>query len=346
MNPTNTPIGSDPNALVDLAAIAANDAEIDPVILGPAKYTAQELADLTGWSVDQLHDLWLWSGTVPGNFDDCIFTETDAAGLHALTELSRTDNLNFDSVGTLVRSIAYAVERLALTQVESIVQYLAKQGLTDTEARQLAAKVAPAKNDIILQQIDSLWRRHYAAAIHRLTTETILLRGVSDDTEQFPLVVGVGYARIVDFTERTANFGVEEYASFVQTYHNSASDIINTTGGRVVKIMGDLIVWVTPNPETAAEIALHLAELSGADFAAQVQVGMTWCRVMTLHGDLFGPGVNLAAKLVEIAPPAGVLLDDAAARQFVRDARYGIASQPELHINGLGKVRPWLLTRA
>jgi len=170
-----------------------------------------------------------------------------------------------------------------------------------------------------------------------------LLRGVSDDDRQFPLIVGVGYAKVANFTEKTATFDVESYANFVQEFNNRAADIVNSSGGRVVKLMGDTAVWVTAHADTSAEIALQLARLSESGFAAALQIAITWCRVMTLHGDLFGPGVNLAAKLAELAPAGEIYIDDAAASQFMRNARYSITSQPELEIKGLGQVRPWIL---
>jgi len=331
---------------IDLVSLAISDSKVDGVVLGKPKYSLEELVDITGWSLDELKALWLWSGTSPTTYGERVFTETDAAGLIGLRDFTQGDNRDFESVGSLVRSISYSMERLALTQVESIVQSLVKSGMTDTEARLVATEYAPTQNEALVQQIETLWRRHFAAAIHRLTTETILLRGASDDDEQFPLVVGVGFARIVDFTEKTADFGVESYARFVQAFHNLASDIINSIGGRVVKIMGDIIVWVTPHAATAAEIALRLAALEHEIFDAQIQAAITWCRVMSLHGDVFGPGVNLAARLCEIAPAGKVLIDDAAASQFVRDPRYLISPQPEVEIKGLNKVRPWLLAAA
>jgi len=339
--------GQEQEPHVDLAALAASDAEIDPVVVGIGQYNMEELSDITGWSIAQLNDLWLWSGTAPAAYGERVFSETDAAGLKGLKAIAEQEGLDFDEVGTFVRSVSYSMERLALTQVESIVQRLARRyGVSDTEARMIAASYAPSQSKAIALQIAVLWQRHFAGAIHRLTTETILLRGVSDEDHQFPLVVGVGYARVVDFTARTAGFGVESYARFVQTFNNHAADIINSSGGRVVKIMGDIVVWVTPHAHTSADIALRLAALDQTGFDGQLQVAVTWCRVMTLHGDLFGPGVNLAARLVEVAPAGEVLIDDAAASQFVRDPRYTITPQPELEIKGLGLVRPWILKAA
>jgi len=331
---------------VDLAALAVLDAQIDSSVVGEPQYDFAQLAELSGWSLTDLSDLCLWSGTPPAAPGERVYNDLDLNGLIHLRELAEREGFSPETVGTLARSISYSMERLALTQVESIVHRFAKEGLSDTAARVAAAEYAPTQSEEIFEQIGVLWRRHYAAAIHRLTTETILLRGVSDDDRQFPLIVGVGYAKVFDFTARTADFDVAEYARFVQDFNNRAADIINGTGGRVVKLMGDTVVWVTAHADTSAAIALALAHLDNQGFGAQLQVAVTWARVMTLHGDLFGPGVNLAAKLAEAAPPGEVFIDDAAAGQFVRNPRYAIVPQPEVEIRGLGAVRPWILTDA
>jgi len=332
------------DAPVDLAALAVLDGQIDAEAMGEAKYDFAEMAAASGWTLENLEDLCLWSGTPPAAPGERVYTQVDVDGLIALREYADAEGMDNEALGTLARSISYSMERLALTQVESIVHRHVQAGLPDTAARLAAAKYAPLQSQAILDQINVLWRRHFAAAIHRLTTETILLRGVSDDDQQFPLIVGVGYARVKDFTEITANFSVSDYANFVQNFNNRAADIINATGGRVVKLMGDTAVWVTPHVVPSAEIALELAALDEAELGARLQVAFTWCRVMSLHGDLFGPGVNLAAQLADIAPEGGVFIDDAAASEFLRNRRYQIAAQPEREIKGLGMVRPWILT--
>ena len=342
--PPDRKIKSEPQ--VDLAALAVLDAQIDAKVVGEPKYDFDELSEASGWPVEQLAELCLWSGTPPAAPGERVYGDLDATGLIRLRKFAERENFDDETIGTLARSISYSMERLALTQVESIVNRLARSGLTDTAARVAAAEYAPTQSEAIFEQIGVLWRRHYAAAIHRLTTETILLRGVSDDDRQFPLIVGVGYAKVVDFTEHTANFSVIEYANFVQDFNNRAADIVNANGGRVVKLMGDTVVWVTAHADASAEIALQLSHMADDGVSAELQTAVTWCRVMSLHGDLFGPGVNLAAKLAELAPAGGVFIDDAAAGQFVRNPRFRITPQPGIEIKGLGKVRPWILQDA
>jgi adenylate cyclase len=334
------------DAPVDLAALSQLDAEIDEQVLGPAKYNFAELAEASGWQADDLTDLFLWSGTPLADTESRSFTEGDLYGLIQLRNMANSEGLDVEGIAAMARSLSYSMERLALTEVEAIVQHLSRKGLSDTEARAEAARYAPTQSEMLLEQIATLWRRHFAAAIHRLTTGAILHRGVSDDDQQLPLVCAVGYARISDFVAETANFDVAAFAKLVQDFHNLAGDTIIAAGGRIIKYMGDFIVWVTATTAASADIALQLVQMQEHGFGTHLQVSVVWSRVMSIHGDIFGPGVNLAVRLAELAPEGGVLIDDSAANQIAHISRFNLCSQPEFEIKGMGPAKPFLLTAA
>jgi len=330
---------------VDLVALAVLDEQIDAQILGEPEFSLEELTAASGWSLDEIAEIFLWSGTAAAEPGEKAYTRSDLDGLVELKALASRENLDKVAIGTVARSISFAMERLALTQVEAIVHQITKDAdVSDTVARVTAAELAPRQSEVLLQQIATLWRRHYAGAVHRLTTGAILHRGVSDDDRQFPLICAVGFARIVDFTAVTADFDVAAFASFVQDFNNRVSDVITGAGGRIIKLMGDALVWVTAAADTSALVALELAGLDAAGLGAPLQVGVTWCRVMSINGDVFGQGVNLAAKLCDAAPANTVWIDDAAAAQLARYPDFALTPQPEIEIKGLGQITPHQLS--
>lgn len=333
---------------LDLAALADLDDQIDVRVLGnPAEYSLDELIEQTGWSGEEMAKLWLWAGLPPVDSTHRIYTKNDVEGLTQLKQFVETRGLDEKALSSLIRSLGSSMERLALWQVEAITQFLARvQGLADTPARLAAAGFAPGEGKVLLEQVNKLWLRHYAAAVHRLTTEAVLQRGVSDDDQQFPLLRAVGYARIVDFTEHTAAFGVAEYAEFVQDFHDRVADVVNLRGGRVIKNIGDSVLYIADDASAGASIALHLAQMDDHGFGARVQVALTWCRVLSVYGDVFGPGVNLAVLLASETPPGEVYADQAAAAMLARQSRnerragFELTDQPVIEIKGLGAVRP------
>lgn len=100
---------------------------------------------------------------------------------------------------------------------------------------------------------------------------------------------------------------------------------IGARGGRLVKAMGDGFLLEFASAVDAVECAVavqdRVAEMSGETNAAQsieLRIGVNVGDIMVEDGDVFGDGVNVAARLEGLADPGGVLLSQAAYDQ-VRD---------------------------
>ena len=84
--------------------------------------------------------------------------------------------------------------------------------------------------------------------------------------------------------------------------------MVHADGGRVVKFIGDEVMWVSSTPEQLAKVAIDLVEHPGAREAGlQVRAGLGYGRVLAIGGDYFGNAVNLAARLVAAAAPGQIL---------------------------------------
>jgi len=330
---------------VDLETLALLDEQIGLEVFGaPGSIDIQELAEQTGWSIAQMRKIFLWAGLPHNNDDDQLYVPVDIEGLRDLKELSDTLDMDAEAVGSLVRSVGSAMERLALWQVESVVQFLAKRyKMSDTQARIEAAETAPKQARMLVNQIISLWLLHYARATRRLTIDSILQRGVSDDDQQLPLLRAIGYVQIADFHRLTAHYGIPEYAELVQKFVDIASDIIKIQGGRVIKQSGDSMLFVTDDIDSAAEIALALTNMQAEGFPGAVQVGLGWGRVFAVYGNVFGPVVTIANLLTLTAPLNGVYVDEGAAA-MLRRHRSAYALEPvEVNLPGVGEVTAYHL---
>ena len=55
----------------------------------------------------------------------------------------------------------------------------------------------------------------------------------------------------------------------------TVSDVVHADGGRVVKFLGDAVMWVSPNPERLAKAAIDLVDHPRAREAGlQVRAGL------------------------------------------------------------------------
>jgi adenylate cyclase len=129
----------------------------------------------------------------------------------------------------------------------------------------------------------------------------------------------VGYSRLM---------GNDEAATLttVAALRTSIIDrAVEPRGGRLVKAMGDgfLLEFASAVDavECAVEIQGRVAEMSGETEAAQsieLRIGINVGDIMVEDGDIFGDGVNVAARLEGLADPGGIFLSQAAYDQ-VRD---------------------------
>ena len=94
----------------------------------------------------------------------------------------------------------------------------------------------------------------------------------------------------------------------MQRFEALATDIVTAHGGRVIKTVGDEILFVHGEAAPAAAIALDLVDtMAEDDLLPDVRVGMAYGRVISRLGDVFGMTVNRASRLTAVAPPGGVL---------------------------------------
>jgi adenylate cyclase len=85
--------------------------------------------------------------------------------------------------------------------------------------------------------------------------------------------------------------------------------VVVAGGGRVVKMIGDEVMFLVEDPRMAAEIALGLADASrDAAGLGDVRVGLAYGPVLEREGDAYGATVNLASRATSIAYPGTVVV--------------------------------------
>ena len=161
--------------------------------------------------------------------------------------------------------------------------------------------------------------------------------------------LAVGFADMVGFTVLSQHLGDAELAAVVSRFEELAHDTVVALGGRVVKMIGDEVMFVVQTATGAAEIGLSLAEAYADDeLLSDVRVGLAVGPVLVQDGDFYGPVVNLASRLVGVANPGTVLVSgelratlvDEGGRDF--DTR---ALRPR-NLKDIGLVQLWKLSRA
>ncbi len=323
----------------------ATEAVLDEALLGgPRTLTVERLAERAGVEEDRVRAYWQALGLPLTEGEEHAFTERDAQALADVFAFAEQEQLDQRALTTLIRSTGHTTERLVLWQVEALVEHLTRRfDLDDTSARLLVLDRLPELAPVLEEQLLHAWRRQLAAVAGRFAVEFSDARATAVDEHELPLPRAVGFADIVSFTQRTRGLGSSELAEFVQLFETSARDVITAAGGRVVKTIGDAVLYVADDVATGARVALGLAAAGGREEDVDVppvRVSLVWGRVLSRFGDVFGPSVNLAARLVDIADPTTVLVDRETAGLLAGDQRFALTAQPETEVQGLGTIEP------
>jgi adenylate cyclase len=201
------------------------------------------------------------------------------------------------------------------------------------------AGVADVTIPAMAKLLEFVWRRQVAAGIQR----SMMLRSHGLAPGQSP-VLAVGFADMVGFTLLSQHLSDEELAAVVRRFEEISHDIVTSAGGRVVKMIGDEVMFVVDSVAAAARIGLSLADAyADDDLLSDVRVGLACGPVLLRDGDYFGPTVNLAHRIVNIGNPGTVLMSDefhTALEQEAPDQFTAQALRPRL-LKDLGRVQLW-----
>ena len=165
------------------------------------------------------------------------------------------------------------------------------------------SEVAKENSEVARELLPSLWQA--IGAVFRRHLVLVSHQRWAPDQDRVAVVHHrtVGFVDLVGSTEVLRTLSVAELARMVDRFEQLVWDLVTAAGGRVVKLIGDEAMFVLDTPTAAARVALDLIAAS----PQPVRVGFAHGEVAALHGDYYGRTVNLAARLVAVAPSGGVL---------------------------------------
>jgi adenylate cyclase len=121
----------------------------------------------------------------------------------------------------------------------------------------------------------------------------------------------VGFADLVGYTQAAQQLSPSELAGAIARFETCSGEAITRHGGRVVKLIGDEVMFVVDEHSRAADLVMDLLSQVAADpQLPQVRIGLAAGPVVSHVGDYYGDVVNLAARLVKAATPGTALVTE------------------------------------
>ncbi len=318
---------------------------VDVVLGSSRRLTRQEVAHRAGVPLEEARRLWRAMGFADVG-DAVAFTDDDVDALRLLGSLLDQGVLDRATSVDVARSLGQTMSRLADWQVDTFGRLLVERRVVDV-ADPLSQESSAAlfgELEVLLPSLERLlvhgWRRQLAAALERSL----------GDAEQSGAVetghLTVGFADQVGFTRLTRRMEESELAALVDRFESRSADVVAAGGGRLIKTLGDEILFVSADPRSAAEVSLRLlSEHELDETIPRLRIGLATGVVVTRRGDVFGTTVNLASRLTAVARPDSVLVDARTADALAEHAEYELTPLVPRAVRGLGLVRPVVLGR-
>ncbi len=267
-----------------------------------ARLTLPEMAKLAAMSTERIEKIRVTVGLPPANREETQFSADDAVafssfdqaaqifGAAALSEFMRV-------VGTSLGRIAEAAVSLFLVNIEGPI---VERGGSEVALAQANVAVMRAF-EMIPPVMNSLLRAHLGIAIRRMRSAR-LERSVN-------LVrMTVGFIDLVGFTGLSRKLSAHELAELVAQFEGTATEVITARDGRLVKVIGDEVMFVARDCAAACDVALTLVERFAGDGAVTPRGGLAAGPLLARSGDYYGPIVNLASRIADLAVPQEVLV--------------------------------------
>jgi adenylate cyclase len=303
------------------------------------RYTASEVAERTGVTLDQAKKLWRALG-FPEAGDEAFYTEEDLAALSMLTDILATGVIDFDLAVNLTRGVGQTMARLSDWEVSAMVHHLEMSGRLNERPGlvEVAAAVTEEFNNRFESLLTYAWRRHMTAALSRLEASQDESLGMTQLT--------VGFADIVSFTALSNTLTQEKIGDLVELFESRCADVIAVQQGRVIKSLGDSVLFVNDDPIRAYDTAEGIINVIGRDpRMPDVRLGLATGSVVTRLGDVFGPPVNMAARLTAVARRNRIIIDEATATVLPGD-QFETRRLPARPVRGFGIVEPVAVRRS
>ncbi|TSE01101.1 adenylate/guanylate cyclase domain-containing protein [Skermania sp. ID1734] len=324
------------NERVDPQAFAES---VEALLLGgPRTLTPLDLAQRANLHREAGRRLWQSMGFASvdeeGYDNEISLTDYDLVAAQRIQQAIESGIATFEETVSLSRLAGQIFAQLAESEGEAMYALALRQpGGFTAAVETLGSELLP-----FIEELHTyVWRRQLAAFVARKAMQL----GKHLDADQGATV---GFADISGFTALSRRTGQAELADLLELFESVATDAVGAHGGRVVKLIGDAVLYTVAEPVAGVEIAAELLE-SWPATQPPIRAGVATGPILRRLGDVFGPTVNIASRLTSVGRPGEVRVDEATATAVTADPRFHFEAQPPQDVRGYDQLPSWRLVR-
>jgi adenylate cyclase len=312
--------------------------DLDQLLLGaPLTLTRNQVLASADLPEDLVHAVWAALGFAEVDHDVVAFTELDVQALRDSAELLGTGVVDTDTWLVMARTMGQSLARLAEAQLD-VFRKAAGPVVGDADLLLVAMQAAGLAVPRIEALLLFVWRRQFAAAVQRALA-------AERDPHEMPRL-SVGFVDLVDYTRSSRSWDAGRLERTLETFERDVSLRVVAVGGRVVKTLGDGVLFTAPSTRGAVDVALDTVAAHADDpELPSVRAGVASGAVLERLGDVYGEPVNLASRLSDEARPSSVLVDRSAAAELEQVEGLRVRPLERRSVRGFRALSPFLVRR-
>ena len=300
-----------------------------------ARYSTRDLAEKSGVDYELLALQWQALGLPATDPDEVAYGERDLEAAKRI-RLFLDAGLSREAIIDMARVLGQSLARVAEASRFLIAQSFVDPDATEYDvaqqarlARPLADMMEPTLAHVFgLQLVNQL--RHEVADRARIAA------GQREVT--------VCFADIVGWTELSEELEDARIGALADRLSAMATDLLRPPV-RVVKMIGDAAMFVSPEEGPLLDLALDLVAAAERDGEfPQLRAGLASGLAIGRWGDWYGRPVNLASRVCSRARPGSVLATRAVVNAC-NDGGYRFSEAGEKRLKGIGSVPLWRVRR-
>lgn len=295
---------------------------------GRRTYDAGGLAKAAGIDEAWAKQLWRAVGFPDVPAGVTAFSDRDAAAARDVVREAVQWHTDPEVLLQQIRVISGAAARIAAVEAEVIADFVRRKRADGESDEDIAlAFLSDDRLERLARLVDYVVRIQLRAAVWR----RLALQADPG------IVVAIGFADLSGYTELSGELDPTGLSRLLNRWEAIAYDTITAHGARVVKTIGDEVMFVgLPREVLSSAVALRGAVTS--EGLPPVRGGIAAGPVIPRDGDFYGPVVNLASRLTSVASPNSILVPAAMSAQ-VPDGEFVFVPLGEQFLRGIGSVQ-------
>jgi adenylate cyclase len=303
---------------------------------GEQRYDLSEVADRAGTDPNTARRLWRALGFPDIELGIPAFTDYDIQVLQRAVRYA--EPLDMVSLLRRARVISSSFARVAAVEADLVAEellQLRRAGVSEDEVAQRLLRVLDWSTVQELQDY-----------VHRLQLRAALWRRLALGSDNTMVDLTIAFADLSGYTALTEQLEPARLVQLISRWETLAHDTVTELGARIVKTIGDEVMFVGL-PHQVAHAALGLVRRAGGyPDLPSVRAGVARGPVLARDGDFYGPVVNLASRLTDLAR-AGVVLASASLHDALKDdGTLAWKAVGTRHVRSIGDVLVYELSPA